>query len=227
MSFILLENINKIYKRGNDTEVHALKETSLRIESGELIGLVGVSGSGKSTLLHILGCIEKFDSGRYYFDGIDVSKLNDIQKAVLRNKEVGFVLQSFGLIRGNTVFNNIALPLLLSNNTKPSEIDTSVIEMLEKLGIIDKKNSLVESLSGGQQQRVAIGRAIINNPRLILADEPTGALDRSTSKDMIDLLIEINEENGATIIIATHDPFVYEQCHRIIRIEDGRILDYD
>lgn len=225
MRLIELKNINKIYKKGNENKVHALKDVSIRIESGELIGLVGVSGSGKSTLLHILGCLDNFDSGEYLFNGNDVKKYHEKRLAILRNKEIGFVLQSFGLIRGKTAFNNIALPLLLSNDTKSNEIDSNVNMVLEQLGISDKKNSLIEALSGGQQQRVAIGRAIINKPRLILADEPTGALDRTTSKDMMDLLTGINKEKGTTVIIATHDPFIYEQCQRIIRIEDGEIFN--
>lgn len=223
MSLIELTNINKIYKKGNENKVHALKDVTLQIEKGELVGLVGVSGSGKSTLLHILGCLDKFDSGEYYFNGDDVKKYSDKKLAKVRNEEIGFVLQSFGLILGNTVYNNIALPQLLSSKTKVKEIEPRIDLILKNLGIFDKKNNLVESLSGGQQQRVAIARAMINKPQLILADEPTGSLDRSTSKDMMDILHSLNKEEGVTIIIATHDPFIYEQCQRIIRIDDGRI----
>ncbi len=220
---IELVNINKVYRKGNKNDVHALKDVSLKIEEGELVALVGVSGSGKSTLLHILGCLDDFDSGEYCFKGRNITRLGAKQIARIRNEEIGFVLQSFGLILGNTVYNNIALPLLLSNKTKISEIEPIIDEILKKLGIYDKKRNLVESLSGGQQQRVAIARAIINNPLLILADEPTGHLDRSTSKDMMDIFHELNKNEGATILISTHDPFIYEQCHRIIRIDDGKI----
>ena len=226
MSLIELNNINKTYTKGIENKVHALKDFSLDIKSGEMVAIVGVSGSGKSTLLNVLGCIDSFDSGTYHFDGIDVNSLSDRKLSDLRNKDIGFILQNFGLIYGKTAFENIALPMIISRDNYSSEqIAIQVKSAMEKVGITEKSKNLVEKLSGGQQQRVAICRAIINKPKLLLADEPTGALDRTTSAEVINIFKELNEKEKMTLVVSTHDPFVYNQFERVIVLEDGKIKE--
>ncbi len=226
MSLIELNNINKTYTKGIENKVHALKDFLLDIKSGEMVAIVGVSGSGKSTLLNVLGCIDSFDSGTYHFDGTDVNSLSDRKLSDLRNKDIGFVLQNFGLIYGKTAFENIALPMIISRDNYSSEqIAIQVKSAMEKVGITEKSKNLVEKLSGGQQQRVAICRAIINKPKLLLADEPTGALDRTTSAEVINIFKELNEKEKMTLVVSTHDPFVYNQFERVIVLEDGKIKE--
>lgn len=217
---IELENISKIYGDGKN-ECLALDSVSIEINQGDFIALTGPSGSGKSTLMNIIGLMDKQTDGKYILDNVDTCLLNEKQKATLRNKRFGFVLQSFGLIDEWSVTKNISVPLLYSKISKKER--TEVIEnVMNKLGIIEKRNELSKNLSGGQKQRVAIARAIINNPSIILADEPTGALDRKNSEEVMKIFSQLNKE-GKTILVVTHDPFVASLCKDEIKIQNGRI----
>ena len=215
---IELKNISKTYSK-NDIKVNALKDINICIDKGELVAIVGTSGSGKSSLLNIIGCIDKGYEGEYILNGKRIDLYKDEELALCRNKIFGFVLQYYGLLNNETVFDNIKLPLIYA---KKKEKANKVKEMLKKFNIEDKSQCKPTELSGGQCQRVAIARALINEPEIILADEPTGALDKRTSKEVMDILIELNKE-GKTIIIVTHDEKIANQCNRIIRIEDGII----
>lgn len=218
MELINIKNIYKSYGV-NDSKVEALKGVSLKINKGELVAIIGASGSGKSTLLNIIGCIDKPSVGEYFLLGEDINKSSERELSKIRNTKIGFVLQYFGLVSSYTVYENIELPLIYSKAKNKKE---KINNILEKLKISDKKEKLPSELSGGQNQRVAIGRALINNPEIILADEPTGALDKKTSNQVMDLLKGLNEE-GKTVIIVTHDDNVANRCDRIIKIEDGII----
>ena len=220
---IEISNIRRIYGR-NNAEVIALNGVTLTIADGEMVALTGPSGSGKTTLLNILGCIDKATSGHYLLDGRYVSDCKPTELAKLRNKHFGFVVQDFMLIDTYTVHQNIALPLRYNRSVSPSERRAKVRGLLERLGIAEKENTFPTKLSGGQKQRVAIARALVNDASVILADEPTGALDRRTGQEIVRLFREINAE-GRTIIIVTHDQNVAEQCDRIIQLEDGRIVN--
>lgn len=215
---IELRNISKTYSK-NGIKVNALKDINICIDKGELVAIVGTSGSGKSSLLNIIGCIDKGYEGEYILNGKRIDLYKDEELALCRNKIFGFVLQYYGLLNNETVFDNIKLPLIYA---KKKEKANKVNDMLKKFNIEDKAQCKPTELSGGQCQRVAIARALINEPEIILADEPTGALDKRTSKEVMDILIELNGE-GKTIIIVTHDEKIANQCNRIIRIEDGII----
>ena len=223
MSLIRLENIEKYYNKAKESEVHALKRISLNVEKGEMVALMGVSGSGKSSLLHILGLLDSFDEGCYFFDGMNVGTFKPDKQAVLRNEKIGFVMQNFGLILYQTAQQNVSLPLLLNRNTKYSAITRRSRRLLRELGLSEKASFPVDQLSGGQQQRVAIARAIANDPILLLADDPTGALDAETAGEAMRIFHKLNEEKGMTIILATHDQRVAAECTRILHIEDGRV----
>lgn len=218
MELIKLKGVSKTYGK-NDARVEALREISLTINEGELIAIIGDSGSGKSTLLNIIGCIDRVSSGDYYLKGKKINLYSDKQLAKIRNEEIGFVLQYFGLVPTYTVYENVELPLVYAKSKNKKEKINSI---LDSLGILDKKEKLPSELSGGQNQRVAIGRALANNPSIILADEPTGALDKNTSKQVIKLLKDLNKK-GKTVIIITHDEKVSKECDRVINIEDGKI----
>lgn len=220
MEIIKLENISKTYGV-NDVKVVALKKISLTINEGELVAIIGASGSGKSTLLNIIGCIDKPSSGDYFIDGSNTNGFNEKEFARCRNYHIGFVLQYFGLINSYTVYENVELPLIYAKNKNRKE---QILKILESLNILEKKDKLPSELSGGQNQRVAIARALVNNPKIILADEPTGALDKNTSQQVMDILIQLNKE-GKTVVIVTHDENISKQCERVIRIEDGFIKD--
>ena len=215
---IELRNISKTYSK-NGIKVNALKDINICIDKGELVAIVGTSGSGKSSLLNIIGCIDKGYEGEYILNGKRIDLYKDEELALCRNKIFGFVLQYYGLLNNETVFDNIKLPLIYA---KKKEKANKVNDMLKKFNIEDKAQCKPTELSWGQCQRVAIARALINEPEIILADEPTGALDKRTSKEVMDILIELNGE-GKTIIIVTHDEKIANQCNRIIRIEDGII----
>ena len=188
-----------------------------------MVALMGVSGSGKSTLLHILGFLDSFDGGRYDFEGAGTSSLKAEELARLRNEKIGFVMQNFGLILHQNALQNVSLPLLLNKKTKYARIRPRALRLLQDLGIGEKADVPVDQLSGGQQQRVAIARAIANKPKLLLADEPTGALDSQTAEEVMQIFHRLNEEKGMTVILATHDPRIAAECSRILYLEDGRI----
>ena len=219
---IRLENISKIYDAKIDT-TKALDNVSLQINDGELVAIMGPSGSGKSTLLNILGCMDTATEGKYYVDDVEVSMLKKSQRDSFRKKNIGFVFQHFALMDYYTAYENIELPLI-ANNVRKSERKKIVQQQLEHLGITSQRNKLPKKLSGGQQQRVAIARALVTNVDLILADEPTGALDQKTGQEVLALLKEINS-TGKTVIIVTHDEKIAADCNRVIMIQDGRIRD--
>lgn len=221
---IEIDNIYKIYNKGKVNEFTALKGVSLRISEGEMVAVIGKSGAGKSTLMHIIGCIDDFEQGKYYLNGQDVSKLNEKKRAIIRNRDIGIVLQDFALMENYTVIENVLMPLFFSkdagNRRVREEKAKDILSQLEMDGIMDKK---VNKLSGGQKQRVAIARAMINNPKVLLADEPTGALDVKTSLEIMNVFKKLNAK-GTTVIIITHDMEVANECNRVIEICDGNIV---
>ncbi|MFL0247520.1 ABC transporter ATP-binding protein [Candidatus Clostridium stratigraminis] len=220
MELISMKAISRFYGK-DENKVNALKGIDLSINAGELVAIVGPSGSGKTTLLNILGCLDSPSFGEYLIDGVDTSKLKAKELAKIRNQKFGFIVQNFALLDDYTVYENIKIPLDYSDVAMKNK-KQKVKEMLGKLNIEDKFNKYPTELSGGQCQRVSIARALMNNPEIILADEPTGALDREMGQQVIDIFKEINKENK-TIIIVTHDSNIASQCDRIISIEDGSI----
>ena len=218
---IILKNVIKKYGKGQ-AEFNALNGISLKIKDGEMLAIMGQSGSGKSTLLNILGFIDKASLGEYYFNGENVSDLDEYELAEYRNKKIGFVFQYFALLNDYTVYENIELPLLKRKLSKKDR-KTIIEEYLNKFGILDQKNKRPQEISGGQQQRTAIIRALVTNPSYILADEPTGALDKKTGESIMEMLKEINIA-GKTIIIVTHDSNIASLCDRIVNIEDGKLI---
>ena len=213
-----LESITKVYKAGR-AEVPALRGISCRIESGEMVSIVGPSGSGKSTLMNIIGCLDKATSGQYRLDGIEVSKLSDNKLAEIRNKKIGFVFQSFNLLPRTTALANVELPLIYSRSGNRRQ---RALQALESVGLAHRIKHSPSELAGGEQQRVAIARALINEPALILADEPTGNLDTQTSKEIMLLFKQLNQQ-GITIVLVTHEPYIAAYTQRTIKIRDGQI----
>ena len=211
-------DITKIYVMG-EVEVQALRGVSFNIDRGEIVAIMGPSGSGKSTLMNTLGCLDRPTSGDYFLDGESVAKMNDDQLADIRNRKVGFVFQSFNLLSRQTAITNVELPLRYSGNQEGRR--ERAIEALKAVGLEDRMTHRPYELSGGQQQRVAIARAIVNNPAIIMADEPTGNLDSKVGKEIMNLLLTLNKESGTTLIIVTHDPTIAEQTKRVIRLRDG------
>ncbi len=217
---ILAEDLMKVYQMGQ-VEVNALAGVSLSIERGEVVAIMGPSGSGKSTLMNILGCLDLPTSGRYVLDGEVVETLNDDQLANIRNRKVGFIFQSFNLLSRTTALANVELPLRYAG--KIPDRRERARAALESVGLGDRISHRPTELSGGQQQRVAIARALINNPAIIMADEPTGNLDSKVGKEILDLLLALNRDKGTTLIIVTHDPVIATQTQRIIRLRDGLV----
>lgn len=222
-SFIELTNINKYYNLGKD-KLHVLKSLNLEIKKGEFVMIMGKSGSGKTTLMNSLGFLDRFDDGIYNFNGEDVTNINENKKSELRNKYMGFIFQQFHLIDSLTIGKNVELPLLYKGGVPHKERKELVEKYLKLVGLEEKINRFPKELSGGQQQRIAIARSLINDPYVIFADEPTGALDSETSVQIMDILKKLNEE-GKTIIMVTHDDDLVQYATRVIRIKDGVILE--
>lgn len=221
---IEIKNLYKTYNYGKPNAFEALKDVSLTINDGEMVAIIGKSGAGKSTLMHILGCIDDFEKGQYIFNGKDISKVNEKKSAAIRNSEIGIVLQEFALMEQYTVLENVIMPLFFTPKSgRRSEKEKRALETLKRLEMDEYAHKKVNKLSGGQKQRVAIARAMINNPSVLLADEPTGALDVKTTDEIMKVFRNLNK-NGTTVIIITHDMEVAGMCDRIIEISDGKII---
>lgn len=218
---VRLEEVSKIYGSGNTT-VHALDKVNLVVHQGEYCSIMGASGSGKSTVMNIIGCLDRPTLGNYYLDGKDVSRLEDQQLAVIRNRKLGFVFQQFHLLPQMTALENVMLPMIYAGVTATVRRDRAEHALI-KLGLKDRLNNKPNQLSGGQQQRVAISRAIVNEPLLLLADEPTGALDSRTTQEVLDIFQELHH-SGITVIMVTHEPEVARQTQRIIWFQDGQVI---
>ena len=220
MEILKIKNLSKIYGKG-ETQVKALDNVSFTVEKGQFVAIVGPSGSGKSTLLHILGGVDKATSGSVVIDNTDISQLDETALAIFRRRQIGLVYQFYNLIPILTVEENLTLPLLLDGRKPDKRI---VDDLLKRLGLSERTGHLPNQLSGGQQQRVSIGRALINNPAIMLADEPTGNLDSENSRDIVNLLRYFNKEYNQTVIIITHDERIALSADRVISIEDGKIV---
>ncbi|PQJ31300.1 macrolide ABC transporter ATP-binding protein [Nonlabens arenilitoris] len=219
---IEIKDLNKSYSTGNNS-LHVLKGINFSVKEGELVSIMGSSGSGKSTLLNILGMLDEADHGSYTLDGVPIKNLNEKLAAQYRNKFLGFIFQSFNLINYKNAIDNVALPLYYQKVSR-KERDERAMHYLEKVGLADWADHLPNQLSGGQKQRVAIARALASDPKVLLADEPTGALDTKTSYEVMDLIQGINEE-GRTILIVTHEPDIAQMTKRIVNLKDGLIID--
>ena len=223
MQLIQLRDVNKTYMLG-EVEVHALRGVSLDIDRGEYVALMGPSGSGKTTLMNTLGCLDRPTSGSYLLDGAEVVEMSGDERARLRNRKIGFVFQSFNLLSRTTALENVELPLLYAGQLRASQRKELVWKLLKKVGLEARADHHPSQLSGGQQQRVAIARALANQPPILLADEPTGNLDSRTSRELMGLFRQLNEEDGITMIVVTHDAAVARHARRTIVLRDGRVL---
>jgi ABC-type lipoprotein export system ATPase subunit len=223
MNLIELYDIYKTYNLG-EVDVPVLRGISMRVARGDLVALMGASGSGKSTLMNILGCLDRPTSGEYLLEGREISKLTAKERARLRNQMIGFVFQSFNLLARMTAFENVMMPLMYcKDRLSEREMERCTAELLEKVGLADRHHHWPSQLSGGEQQRVAIARSLVNRPQLLFADEPTGNLDSRTSEEILQLFQQLNQTDGITLIMVTHDPGVAKHAQRIIRIKDGQI----
>ena len=221
MNTIQVKELRKTYHMG-DVEVRALQGVSLTVEPGEFVAIMGASGSGKSTLMNILGCLDYSSEGAYYLDGVHVNSLNKKQLADIRNQKIGFVFQGFNLLSRTTAVENVELPLLYDRRHHIKEAQKKAVESLRRVGLGERLDHVPSQLSGGQQQRVAIARALVNDPALILADEPTGNLDTHTSVEVMALFQELNDQ-GITILLVTHEPDIAQYTKRIIELRDGEL----
>lgn len=219
MALIKIENLHKTYRMG-DVQVHALRGVSLTIEAGEYMAIMGPSGSGKSTLMNLLGCLDTPTEGTYELNGEDVSHLDPDRLAAVRNRQIGFVFQQFNLLAKASALHNVELPLIYAGVTDRHE---RAMAALERVGLGDRAHHRPRELSGGQQQRVAIARALVNNPSILMADEPTGNLDTKTGQEILEVFDTLNDE-GITMLMVTHDPRVAERCKRVLRLVDGEIV---
>ena len=221
---IEMKEIIKAYNIGLESEIEILHGIDLKIYEGEFVAIVGESGSGKSTLMNIIGVLDKQTKGEYYLDGIDIKNANEAEMNVIRNKKIGFVFQNFNFIGRTSALRNVELPMLYAG--VPAEQRTKrAKELLSKVGMESRMNHMPNELSGGQKQRVAIARSLVNNPAIILADEPTGALDSETSTMVMNIFNDLNKNQGKTIILITHSKEIAEQCPRIVTIKDGKIIN--
>ena len=225
MSELVIEakDLVKTYKMG-DVEVHALNGVSFTIQRGDVVSIMGPSGSGKSTLMNILGCLDQPTSGEYILDGEPVSTLTGDQLASIRNRKVGFVFQSFNLLPRSSALSNVELPMRYAGMS-PRVRQERARASLDAVGLSDRVYHRPKELSGGQQQRVAIARALVNDPAILMADEPTGNLDSKSGREIMELILQLNKDKGTTVIIITHDPRISEQTHRVIRLMDGLLVE--
>ena len=227
MSLITIENLTKVYQMG-EVQVQALRGVSLAIEQGEWVAIMGPSGSGKSTLMHLISCLDTPTSGAYYLDGVDVSAMQENQLAAIRSRKIGFVFQTFNLLARTSALKQVMLPMQYSRNGQrvpPVERKRRACEALEMVGLGERISHKPSELSGGQQQRVAIARALVNNPPILMADEPTGNLDSKSGREVLDIFHHLHAERGITLVMVTHDEAIGAEAQRVIRLFDGMISE--
>jgi putative ABC transport system ATP-binding protein len=220
-AMIRLEHVHKVYELG-EVQVHALRGVTLEVRPGEFVAVMGASGSGKSTLMNIVGCLDKPTKGHYYLDGSDVSHLSKSELARIRNRKIGFIFQQFNLLKRTSALENVELPTVYAGLT-PAEREKRAQESLEIVGLADRDHHYPSQLSGGQQQRVAIARALVNRPSILLADEPTGNLDSRTSVEVMDIIQRLNEAQGLTVVLVTHEHDIAQYARRALEFRDGRV----